>query len=126
MKGHYGVRYDATLGAKSRIWTELAGLSVANQNKTGPGERKTSGYTRGDIRMGVDIDKTWSFIAAVENFTDKHYRDHLSSTWQAFGLNDQVGRNVKVMVKARFWPVFTTAGSAAFRTNQSGTHPLPD
>nr|VFJ78003.1 MAG: hemoglobin/transferrin/lactoferrin receptor protein [Candidatus Kentron sp. FW] len=102
LKGHYGVRYDAALDAKRRIWAELSGLTVANQNKTGSNERRTDGYTRGDVRIGVDLDKTWSFIAAVENFTDESYQDHLSSTWQEFGLNDQAGRNVKVMVKARF------------------------
>nr|VFJ57622.1 MAG: hemoglobin/transferrin/lactoferrin receptor protein [Candidatus Kentron sp. FW] len=102
LKGHYGVRYDATLGAKSRIWAELAGLTTANQNKIGPNERKTDGYTRGDVRIGIDLNETWSLIAAVENFTDKSYQDHLSSSWQEFGLNDQAGRNVKVMVKARF------------------------
>ncbi|VFM98826.1 MAG: hemoglobin/transferrin/lactoferrin receptor protein, partial [Candidatus Kentron sp. G] len=99
LKAHYGVRYDTMLGAKSWIWAELSGLTAANQDKIGPNERETSGYTRGDVRMGVDLGETWSFIAAVENFTDKLYRDHLSSIWQEFGLNDQPGRNVKVMVK---------------------------
>ena len=35
-------------------------------------------------------------------FIDELYQDHLSSTWQEFGLNDQAGRNVKLMTKARF------------------------
>ncbi|AKJ64807.1 TonB-dependent receptor plug domain-containing protein [Kiritimatiella glycovorans] len=102
LKGRYGVRYDATLGAENGLWVELAGLTASDQDKTGPNERETDGYTRGDVRMGVDLGETWSFVAAVENFTDELYQDHLSSVWQGFGLNDQPGRNVKVMVKARF------------------------
>jgi hemoglobin/transferrin/lactoferrin receptor protein len=102
LKASYGVRYETTLGATNGLWVELSGLTAANQDKTGPNERETDGYTRGDVRMGVDIGETWSFVAAVENFTDELYQDHLSSAWQSFGLNDQPGRNVKVMVKARF------------------------
>jgi outer membrane receptor protein involved in Fe transport len=52
--------------------------------------------------MGVDIGETWSFILAVENFTDKQYQDHLSSSWQEFGVSDQPGRNIKVMAKGTF------------------------
>ena len=102
LKGSYGVRYEATLGATNGLWVELSGLTAAHQDKTGPNERETDGYTRGDARMGVDIGETWSFVAAVENFTDELYQDHLSSSWQEFGLDDQTGRNVKVMAKARF------------------------
>ena len=102
LKGYYGVRYETTLGATNGLWVELAGLTAWDQDETGPNERETDGYTRGDVRMGVDLGKTWRFIAAVENFTDKLYQDHLSSAWQSFGLNDQPGRNVKVMAKARF------------------------
>ncbi len=102
LKGRYGVRYDATLGAENGLWVELAGLTASDQDKTGPNERETDGYTRGDMRMGVDLGETWSFVAAVENFTDELYQEHLSSTWQEFGLNDQAGRNVKLMAKARF------------------------
>jgi outer membrane receptor protein involved in Fe transport len=81
---------------------ELAGLTVADQEKTGPNGRETDGYTRGDVHMGVDIGETWSFILAVENFTDKQYQDHLSSSWQEFGVSDQPGRNIKVMAKGTF------------------------
>jgi len=102
LKAHYGVRYETTLGATNGLWVELAGLTASDQDKTGPNERETDGYTRGDVRMGVDLDGTWSFVAAVENFTDELYEDHLSSVWQSFGLNDQAGLNVKVMAKARF------------------------
>ena len=102
LKGYYGVRYEAALGVTNRFWMELAGLTASDQDKTGPNERKTDGYTRGDARVGIDFDKTWSIVGAVENFTDKLYQDHLSSSWQEFGLNDQPGRNVKVMAKARF------------------------
>ena len=102
LKGRYGLRYDTSLGAKNALWVELAGLTAAKQDKTGANERETDGYTRGDVRMGVDLGETWSFVAAVENFTDELYQDHLSSTWQEFGLNDQPGRNVKLMAKARF------------------------
>ena len=102
LKGHYGLRYDMALGAKNALWVELAGLTAADQDKTGPNERATDGYTRGDVRLGLDVGETWSFMAAVENFTDELYQDHLSATWQEFGLNDQAGRNVKIMAKARF------------------------
>ncbi len=102
LKGRYGLRYDTTLGAKNALWVELAGLTAADQDKTGPNERATDGYTRGDVRLGLDIGHTWSFMAAVENFADVLYQDHLSATWQEFGLNDQAGRNVKIMAKARF------------------------
>jgi TonB-dependent heme/hemoglobin receptor len=102
LKSRYGVRYDAKLGAKNGLWVELAGLTASDQDTTGPNERETDGYTRGDIRMGVDLGDSWSFVAAVENFTDELYQDHLSATWQEFGLNDQPGRNVKLMAKARF------------------------
>jgi outer membrane receptor protein involved in Fe transport len=101
LKGHYGLRYDLALGANA-LWVELAGLTAADQDKVGPNERATDGYTRGDVRLGVDVGASWSLMAAVENFADVLYQDHLSSTWQEFGLNDQAGRNVKVMVKARF------------------------
>lgn len=102
LKGRYGVRYDARLGASSGLWVELAGLTASKQDKTGTNERETDGYTRGDVRMGVDLGDTWSVVAAVENVTDELYQDHLSSVWQEFALNDQPGRNVKVMAKARF------------------------
>jgi len=102
LKARYGVRYETTLGATNGLWVELAGLTASDQDKTGPNERETDGYTRGDVRMGVDLGETWSFVAAVENFTDELYEDHLSSVWQSFGLNDQAGLNVKVMAKARF------------------------
>ena len=102
LKGNYGLRYDLALGAKNALWIELAGLTAADQDQTGPNERATDGYTRGDVRMGLDVGETWSLMAAVENVADTLYQDHLSSTWQEFGLNDQAGRNVKVMVKARF------------------------
>lgn len=102
LKGCYGVRYETTLGATNGLWVELSGLTASDQNKTGPNERKTDGYTRGDVRIGIDFGQTWSIVAAVENFTDELYQDHLSSSWQEFGLNDQPGRNVKVMAKARF------------------------
>jgi len=99
----YGIaRTDAALGAENVPWVELAGLTASDKDKTGPNERDTDGYTRGDVRMGADLGDTWSFVAAVENFTDELYQDHLSSTWQEFGLNDQAGRNVKLMAKARF------------------------
>ncbi|MEZ4602688.1 MAG: hypothetical protein R2861_04545 [Desulfobacterales bacterium] len=80
----------------------LQGLTAAEQDNIGPNERETDGYTRGDVRMGVDIGETWSIAMAVENFTDELYQDHLSSSWQEFGLNDQPGRNIKVMAKASF------------------------
>ncbi len=102
LKSRYGVRYDAILGEKNRLWVELAGMTATDQDETGPNERETDGYTRGDVRVGVDIGETWRFVAAVENVSDELYQDHLSSAWQSFGLNDQSGRNVKVMVKARF------------------------
>lgn len=102
LKGRYGVRYDTTLSAENRLWMEVMGLTASDQDKTGPNERETDGYTRGDARIGVDLGNSWSLVAAVENFTDELYQDHLSSTWQEFGLNDQAGRNVKLMLKARF------------------------
>ncbi len=102
LKAHYGIRYERPAGAAGRLWTELGGRTAASQDRTGPNERPTDGYTLGDFRLGMDIGETWSMVAAVENFTGKLYQDHLSSTWQAFGLNDQPGRNVKLMVKARF------------------------
>lgn len=102
LKGRYGVRYDVAFGAENGLWVELAGLTASDQGKTGPHERESDGYTRGDLRMGVDLGETWRFVAAVENFTDKLYEDHLSSSWQEFGLNDQPGRNIKVMAKAKF------------------------
>jgi outer membrane receptor protein involved in Fe transport len=102
LKGRYGVRYDVSFGAENGLWMELSGLTASDQDETGANERETDGYTRGDARMGVDLGETWSLVAAVENFTDELYRDHLSATWQEFGLNDQPGRNVKLMAKARF------------------------
>jgi outer membrane receptor protein involved in Fe transport len=101
LKGRCGVRYEAALDAEILLWVELAGLTASDQDRTGANERETDGYTRGDVRMGVDLGDTWSFVVAVENFTDELYQDHLSSTWQEFGLNDQAGRNVKAMAKAR-------------------------
>jgi outer membrane receptor protein involved in Fe transport len=80
----------------------LAGLTAFDQDRTGANERETDGYTRGDVRIGVDLDESWSFVAAVENVADELYRDHLSSAWQAFGVNDRPGRNAKLMAKARF------------------------
>ena len=102
LKGTYGVRYDTVMGVETGLWVELAGLTAAEQDNIGPNERETDGYTRGDVRMGVDIGERWSVTAAVENFTDELYQDHLSSSWQEFGLNDQPGRNIKVMAKASF------------------------
>ncbi|WP_321372472.1 TonB-dependent receptor [uncultured Desulfuromusa sp.] len=102
LKVRYGVRYDTFFGAENALWVELSGLTASDQDKTGDNERKTDGYTRGDVRMGIDIGEIWSFVAAVENFTDESYQDHLSSVWQSFGLNDQPGLNVKTMLKARF------------------------
>jgi len=102
LKGRYGVRYDVSFGAENGLWMDLSGLTASDQDETGANERETDGYTRGDARMGVDLGETWSLVAAVENFTDELYRDHLSATWQEFGLNDQPGRNVKLMAKARF------------------------
>jgi len=102
LKGRYGLRYDANLGVENGIWFELAGMSVSKQDETGSNERETVGYTIGDIRLGVDLGDTWSFVAAVHNFTDALYQDHLSSVWQGFGLNDQPGRNIKLLAKLRF------------------------
>ncbi|MCU0782885.1 MAG: TonB-dependent receptor [Verrucomicrobia bacterium] len=102
IKGRYGLRYETKLSKGSKFWAEISGLTASEQDKTGPNERPTDGYTRGDVGLGVDVGSTWSFVAAVENFTDELYQDHLSSPWQESGLNDQPGRNVKLMVKARF------------------------
>jgi hemoglobin/transferrin/lactoferrin receptor protein len=102
LKCRYGVRYDTDFGADNGFWFELAGLTAFDQDRTGANERETDGYTRGDVRIGVDLDESWSFVAAVENVADELYRDHLSSAWQAFGVNDRPGRNAKLMAKARF------------------------
>jgi TonB-dependent heme/hemoglobin receptor len=102
LKARYGVRFDTAFGNGHAGWLELAGLTASDQDQTGVNERETDGYTRGDLRAGVDLGKTWSLIAAIENVTDELYQDHLSASWQEFGINDQPGRNVKLMVKARF------------------------
>ena len=102
LKSRYGLRYETSLSLKHRLWLELVGLSAADQEKTGPNERETDGYTRGDLRFGIDVGEALSFFAALENFTDELYHDHLSSTWQEYGLCDQPGRNFKLMVKGRF------------------------
>jgi outer membrane receptor protein involved in Fe transport len=102
LKASYGLRYDSALGAENGIWVELSGLSASKQDDTGRNERETDGYTRGDIRLGLDIGEKWSLVAAVENFSDELYQDHISATWQEFGLNDQPGRNIKVLAKLRF------------------------
>lgn len=102
LKSHYGLRYDSTMEADNTFWIELSGLTASNQDKTGPNERETDGYTRGDVRAGITLSDSWSLIGAVENFTDELYQDHISATWQEFGLNDQPGRNFKVMAKATF------------------------
>ncbi len=102
LKARYGLRYETSLGSDSKFWAEISGLTASSQNHIGTNERQTGGYTRGDVRLGVDVGNTWSLVAAVENFTDKLYQDHLSSPWQESGLNDQPGRCVKLMVKARF------------------------
>ena len=102
LKSRYGLRYDGQLGEETGYWLELSGVTAADQNDTGPNERETEGYTIGNIRIGVDIGEIWSVVSAIENVTDELYHDHLSSTWQEFGLSDQPGRNVKCMVKAVF------------------------
>ncbi len=102
LKATYGLRYEAALDASKSLWVEVAGLTASDQDKTGPNELNTEGYTRGDFRIGLDLGNKWSFAAVAENFTDKLYQDHLSSSWQEFQLNDQPGRNIKVMIKARF------------------------
>jgi len=94
--------FDTALGANTALWVELAGLTASRQDDPGPNERETDGYTIGDVRVGVDLGTTWSFVAAVENLADESYQDHLSSVWQEFGMSDRYGRNVKLMAKARF------------------------
>ena len=56
----------------------------------------------GTRRICTDLNKHWSLVAGVENFTDELYQDHLSSALQEFGMNDQPGRNVKQMAKHSF------------------------
>ena len=102
LKARYGLRYDQILGAHNALWIELSGVTASDQDRTAANERETDGYTRGDVSMGVDLGETWSFVAAVENVADVNYEDHLSTVWQEYGLTDQAGRNLKLMVKARF------------------------
>lgn len=102
LKAHYGLRYDLALGDRSDLWLEVSGVTAADQDKTDPRERETDGYTLGHVRMGLDVGATWSLMAAVENVTDELYQDHLSMAWQEFGMNDQPGRNVKLLLKAAF------------------------
>lgn len=48
-------------------------------------------------------EKVATSVAEIfQNEPDELYQDHLSSVWQEFGLNDQPGRNIKLMAKARF------------------------
>jgi hemoglobin/transferrin/lactoferrin receptor protein len=102
LKARYGIRYLTELGGEKRLWSELGGLSAAKQSNAAPTEERTSGWTRLDFRLGLDMGESWSLVAAVENIFNKHYHDHLSRAWQDFDLDDQAGRNVKVGVVVRF------------------------
>lgn len=102
VKIQYGLRYEVPLEGDHLVWLELSGQTAGDQERTGPNERTTEGYTIGDLFVGLETAGGWSVVAGVENFTDENYQNHVSSVWQEFGLSDQPGRNVKVMVKARF------------------------
>ena len=101
LKARYGLRYDTFVG-DNWLWAELSGTTASSQHRTGVNERSTENYTRGDLRVGLDLGETWSLVGAVENFADTKYQDHLSTVWQEYGVTDQPGRNIKLMLKARF------------------------
>lgn len=102
LKLRYGIRYELAFGKGNTFWSEAGGTTAADQSHVGVNERQTDGYTIGDIRMGLDWNRSWSVVAAVENIADVLYQDHLSACWQEFGISDQPGRNVKVMLQFRF------------------------
>jgi hemoglobin/transferrin/lactoferrin receptor protein len=100
LKVQYGLRY--AVNGDTPWWVELSGQTAADQTDTAPNEKETDGYTIGDLRAGIEFGEGWSVVGAVENFTDESYQNHLSAVWQAFGQQDQPGRNIKLMVKRIF------------------------
>lgn len=100
-KARYGIRYDLEV-RNTGLWAELSGTTALAQHDAAASETETDGYTVGDLRMGVDLDDSWSFVFAVENMADVVYEDHLSPAWQDSGLSDQPGRCIKLMAKTRF------------------------
>jgi len=102
LKGRYGLRFENPLAGGSRFWSELGGITAASQSDPGPNERSTEAYTIGNFSLGLESASGWSLVAAVENFSDRLYRDHLSTVWQEYGIADQPGRNFKLTLRTQF------------------------
>jgi outer membrane receptor protein involved in Fe transport len=64
---------------RPRWGIELAARVVDNQDRVASSllERESAGFTTWDIRSFWQVEKNLLLVAGVENFTDKHYREHL-------------------------------------------------
>jgi hemoglobin/transferrin/lactoferrin receptor protein len=93
VKGVLGVRFQ-----QPRWWSETSMRAVDNQDRVPtlpePGT-PSPGFTVFDLRGGFDISPALGVVAAVENFTDKAYRE-------PFNNRLEPGRNFKLSFNYRF------------------------
>ena len=93
VKGVLGIRFQ-----QPRWWSEASMRAVDNQDRVPtlpePGT-PSPGFTVFDLRAGVDISSAVGVIAAVENFTDKPYRE-------PFNNRLEPGRNFRLSLSYKF------------------------
>jgi outer membrane receptor protein involved in Fe transport len=78
LESRLGVRLHEP-GEQPRWGLELTARVVDNQDRVAASllERQTPGFTTWDLRGYWRADEGLLLVAGVENFTDKHYREHL-------------------------------------------------
>lgn len=100
MNGRTGLRYNLPKWLNA----ELAVNMTADQNKIADGESVTKGYSRYDfVIFSNPVNFNFfhlSFIAGVENLTDRAYINHLASN-RGF-IKYEPGRNLFVRLKIEF------------------------
>ncbi|MFQ5779309.1 MAG: TonB-dependent hemoglobin/transferrin/lactoferrin family receptor [Nitrospiria bacterium] len=103
-RGLVGVRYEnrCNLPWCQHFYVDLRGRFVDRQDRRplsqGQPQPDTPGYRVFDVRSGLDVTESLQMMAAVENFTDKQYREHFSGDPS---INAE-GINVAVNLRYRF------------------------
>jgi len=79
MEGRVGIRLKDP--NERRFGVELSARIVDNQDRFAAvlGESATPGFTTYDVRTFYQASNKLSFVAGVENFTDKFYQEHLDA-----------------------------------------------
>ena len=93
LKGVLGIRFQ-----QPEWWSEASLRAVDNQDRVPtlpePGT-PSPGFTVFDLRAGVEVSRSFGVLAAVENLTDKAYRE-------PFNNRLEVGRNFKLALNYKF------------------------